>query len=177
MRSERISIGNDIAKLLTSSDYLYFVSYKGLKVKDMDKFRALLQDAGAECHVLKNRVVRKVAELNGLTALAGATIKGDTAVVLGKGDAGAVAKIVDTFSKDTKGVLSAKCGYYDGSMLSAADVVAIAGLPGKDALRAQLLGLLNAVPTSLVRVLNAKASSIVNVINAYKNKLEEKANN
>ena len=52
-------------------------------------------------------------------------------------------------------------------------VVAIADLPGKDALRAQLLGLLVAVPTGLVRVLNAKASSIVNVINAYKNKLEE----
>ena len=61
-------------------------------------------------------------------------------------------------------------------MLSDTEVVAIAGLPSKDALRAQLLGLLNAVPTGLVRVLNAKASSIVNVINAYKNKLEEKAN-
>ena len=58
-------------------------------------------------------------------------------------------------------------------MLSAAEIKAIADLPSKDALRAQLLGLLNAVPTGLVRVLSAKAGSIINVINAYKNKLEE----
>ncbi len=173
MRSERIQIANDIAALLTASEYIYFVSYKGLKVADFDTFRTKLAEVGAECHVFKNRVVTKVAELNGMKALAEYKLSGDTAVVLGKGDAGATAKVIDTFSKDTKGVLAAKCGYIEGAMLSDKDVAAIAGLPSKDALRAQLLGLLVAVPTGLVRVLNAKASSIVNVINAYKNKLEE----
>jgi len=173
MRSERIQIGNDIAALLTNSDYLYFVSYKGLKVSDLSAFRAKLAEVGAECHVLKNRVVCKIAGLNGMDALANYKLVGDTAMVSGRGDAGAVAKVIDNFSKDTKGVLSAKCGYYEGSMLSDKDVVAIAGLPSKDTLRAQLLGLLVAVPTGLVSVLNAKVSSIVNVINAYKNKLEE----
>ena len=168
MRSERIQIAKDIAALLTSSQFIYFVSYKGLKVADFNVFRSKL----AECHVFKNRVVTKVAELNGMTALAEYKLSGDTAVVVGT-DAGAAAKVIDTFSKDTKGVLSAKCGYIEGVMLSDKDVAAIAGLPSKDALRAQLLGLLVAVPTGLVRVLNAKASSIVNVINAYKNKLEQ----
>jgi large subunit ribosomal protein L10 len=139
----------------------------------MNQFRAKLAEAGAECHVLKNNVVKKVAALNGMDIIANLPLKGDTAVVTGQGDVGAVAKIIDDFTNDTKGVISAKCGYYDGAALSAADVKAIAGLPSKDALRAQLLGLLVAVPTSLVRVLNAKASSIVNVINAYKNKLEK----
>ncbi len=176
MRAERIQIANDIAKLLTSSEYLYFVTYKGLKVKEMNAFRSQLDKNGAECHVLKNRLVRKVAELNGLQALAETKIVGDTAVVLGKGDAGAVAKVIEDFSKTTKGVLAPKCGYYEGAMLSEAEVLAIAALPSKDALRAQLLGLLAAVPTGLVRVLNAKASSIVNVINAYKEKLEKQSN-
>ena len=172
MRSERIQIAKDIAALLTSSQFIYFVSYKGLKVADFNVFRSKLAECGAECHVFKNRVVTKVAELNGMTALAEYELRGDTAVVVGS-DAGAAAKVIDTFSKDTKGVLAAKCGYIEGVMLSDKDVAAIAGLPSKDALRAQLLGLLVAVPTGLVRVLNAKASSIVNVINAYKNKLEQ----
>ena len=34
MRQERIQIGQDVAALLTGSDYLFFVTYKGLKVKD-----------------------------------------------------------------------------------------------------------------------------------------------
>ena len=173
MRQEKIQIGNDIAAMLTSSDFVYFVSYKGLSTAEMNKFRDKLYAAGANCHVLKNRVVRKVAEVNGLEALANAKIVGDPAVVVGNGDASAVAKVITEFTASTKEVLAPKCGYFEGAMLSAAEIKAIADLPSKDALRAQLLGLLNAVPTGLVRVLSAKAGSIINVINAYKNKLEE----
>ena len=173
MRQEKIQIGNDIAAMLTSSDFVYFVSYQGLSTAEMNNFRDKLYAAGANCHVLKNRVVRKVAELNGLEALANTKITGDTAVVVGNGDASAVAKVITEFTASTKEVLAPKCGYFEGAMLSAAEIKAIADLPSKDALRAQLLGLLNAVPTGLVRVLSAKAGSIINVINAYKNKLEE----
>ena len=173
MRQEKIQIGNDIAAMLTSSDFVYFVSYKGLSTAEMNNFRDKLYAAGANCHVLKNRVVRKVAELNGLEALANSKITGDTAVVVGNGDASAVAKVITEFTASTKEVLAPKCGYFEGAMLSAAEIKAIADLPSKDALRAQLLGLLNAVPTGLVRVLSAKSGSIINVINAYKNKLEE----
>jgi len=173
MRQERIQLGQDVAALLTGSDYLFFVTYKGLKVKDVDSFKKQLAPLGAECHVLKNRFINKMAELNGIDALAAFKLSGDTAMISGKGDAGPVAKAIKAFSAETKGVLSAKGGYFDGAVLEPQQVIAIADLPGKDALRAQLLGLLAAVPTGLVRVLNAKASSIVNVINAYKNKLEE----
>ena len=79
MRQEKIQIGNDIAAMLTSSDFVYFVSYKGLSTAEMNNFRDKLYAAGANCHVLKNRVVRKVAELNGLEALAATKITGDTA--------------------------------------------------------------------------------------------------
>ena len=75
MRPERIQIGNDIVTLLKSSSFLYFVSYKGTNVQDMDKFRAKLAEAGAECHVLKNRVVTKVAALNGLDQIASLPLK------------------------------------------------------------------------------------------------------
>lgn len=108
--------------------------------------------------------------------LAETRLTGDTAVIVGKGDAGQVAKVIEEFSKTSKGVLAPKAGYMEGRMMSDKDVLAIAALPSKDALRAQLLGLLNAVPTGLVRVLNAKVTSIVNVINAYKNKLDETQN-
>jgi large subunit ribosomal protein L10 len=121
-------------------------------------------------------LIRKVAEANGLDALKDLKLTGDTAVIVGKGDAGLVAKTIQDFMKSTKEVMAPKAGYYDGTLLSKDEVLAIADLPSKDALRAQLLGLLVAVPTGLVRVLNAKVSSIVNVVNAYKNKLEKEAN-
>ena len=173
-RSEKIQMFDDVARLIVGAQFVYFVTYRGLKDKQLCAFRGLLAKNGAECHILKNRLVRKVAESNGMTALAETRITGDTAVVIG-GDAGQIAKTIDEFMKTTKGLLSPKAGYYEGAMLSDKEILTIAGLPSKDALRAQLLGLLNAVPTGLVRVLNAKVASIVNVVNAYKNKLEEKA--
>ena len=175
-RSEKIQMFDDVAKLLVGAGFIYFVSYKGLKNKDFTAFRDDLAKCDAECHVLKNRLIRKVAEANGMDSLAGLKLTGDTAVIVGKGDAGQVAKVIETFMKSSKDVIVPKAGFYEGSLLSKNDVLAIAALPSKDALRAQLLGLLNAVPTGLVRVLNAKVSSIVNVVNAYKNKLEKEAN-
>ncbi len=175
-RSEKIQMFDDVAKLLVGADYVYFVSYKGLKNKEFTTFRNELAKCEAECHVLKNRLIKKVAEANGMESLAGLKLTGDTAVVTGKGDAGQVAKAIEGFMKSSKEIMAPKAGFYDGAVLSKQDVLAIAALPSKDALRAQLLGLLNAVPTGLVRVLNAKVSSIVNVVNAYKNKLEKEAN-
>ena len=175
-RSEKIQMFDDVAQLLVNSEFVYFVTYKGLKCKDMTAFRADLAKNDAECHVLKNRLIRKVAEANGLDALKDLKLTCDTAVIVGKGDAGLVAKTIQDFMKSTKEVMAPKAGYYDGTLLSKDEVLAIADLPSKDALRAQLLGLLVAVPTGLVRVLNAKVSSIVNVVNAYKNKLEKEAN-
>lgn len=173
MRAERIQIGNDIAAYLTASDYLYFVTSKGLKASDFTALRGKLAAAGAECHIFKNRILRKVAELNGMETLAAHRLTGDTAVILGKGDAGPVAKIIDAYAKETKGLLTAKGGYLEGAILSGKEVMALAQLPSKDALRAQVLGLLVAVPSGLVRVLNAKIGSLVNVLDAYRNKLAE----
>ena len=173
MRSEKTQLAEDVAKLLVGAKFAYFVTYRGLKIKEMNAFRSSLNKSGAECHVLKNRIIRKVAELNGITALANYKLVGDTAVVLGQGDAGQVAKVINDFTKSSKGVLAPKAGYVEGAMLNDKDVIAIAELPSKDVLRAQLLGLLLAAPTNLVSVLNAKVTSVVNVINAYKDKLEK----
>lgn len=81
--------------------------------------------------MLKNRFINKMAELNGLTALAEFKLTGDTAMISGKGDAGPVAKAIKAFSTETKGVLSAKGGYFDGEILDAQQVVAIADLPAR----------------------------------------------
>lgn len=176
MRSEKIQMFDDVAHIVVGAEYVYFVTYKGLKSKEINAFKNDLAKCEAQCHVLKNRLIKKVAEKNGMSALASAKLVGDTAVIVGKGDAGQVAKVIEEFSKNSKGILAPKGGYMEGCMMSDQDVLAIAALPSKDALRAQLLGLLNAVPTGLVRVLNAKVTSIVNVVNAYKNKLDETQN-
>ena len=175
MRVEKTQLVKDIGKMLNESSFLFFVSYKGLKVKDFTEFRTQLAKHSAECHVLKNSLIKKAAELNGLKAVSALSLKYDTALVSGNGDPSAVAKAIDEFLKKNE-VMAPKCGYIDGCAIKAEDIKAIASLPSKEQLQAQLLGLLLATPSALVTVLNAKVGSIVNVLNAYKNKLGDSQN-
>ena len=74
------------AGIIVGAEYVYFISYKGLKSKEINAFKDELAKCDAQCHVLKNRLINKVAEKNGMTALAETRLTGDTAVVVGKGE-------------------------------------------------------------------------------------------
>ena len=172
MRSEKTYLVNQIAAGLTDSDYVYFVSFQGLKVKDFSGLRDQLYKVNANCSVYKNRLIRKAVEVNIIEALSGMALAGDVAMVYGKGDPSAVAKVLVDFGK-TNEVVQAKGGMFEGAALSPAEIAAIAALPSKDILQAQLLGVLQAPARNLVSILNNKAASILNVLNAYKEKLEK----
>jgi large subunit ribosomal protein L10 len=171
MRSEKTHLVNYIGGLLKDSDYVYFISYKGLDVADFSDFRNKLAGNDAECHVLKNRMIKKAAELFELKALTDVELKDSTALICGSGDPGAVAKIITDFG-DKNEAVAPKCGYFEGEILSVDDVNEIASLPPKEVLQAQLLGVLQAPARDFVCLLNAKAATILNVLNAYKDKLE-----
>jgi large subunit ribosomal protein L10 len=171
MRSEKTHLVNYIGGLLKDSDYVYFVSYKGLNVADFADFRNKLADSNAECRVLKNRMIKKAAELFEVKALSEFELKDSTALISGSGDPGAIAKIITDFGDKNKAV-APKGGYFEGAVLSINDVNEIASLPPKEVLQAQLLGVLQAPARDFVCLLNAKAATILNVLNAYKDKLE-----
>ncbi|MDD3118323.1 MAG: 50S ribosomal protein L10 [Victivallales bacterium] len=172
MRSEKNTIVNGIGQMIADSDYVYFVSFAGMSVKEMTKFRNELIKISADCTVLKNSLIRKAAELNNIQSLAQYLMTGDTALISGKGDAGAVAKVIKDFNKSND-KLAAKGGYLDGELLNVADVDYIASIPPKPILQAQLLGVLQAPARNLACVLNAKAATIVNVLNNYQEKLDQ----
>ena len=173
MRSEQKHLVSYIGSMLKDSDYIFFVSYQGLAVKDISDLRNQLAGIGASCRVLKNKLILKAAELSGVDALGGVKLAGGTAVVYGKGEAPTVAKLLADYGK-TRDKLSAKGGVLDGAFLTSADVVSLAELPSKDVMRAMLLGVLQAPSRNLVSLLNAKAATILNVLSAYKDKLENK---
>ncbi|MCF6238421.1 MAG: 50S ribosomal protein L10 [Candidatus Marinimicrobia bacterium] len=171
MRSEKTHLVEYIGELMENSTFLYFISYKGLSVKDFSDFRDQIAGQQGSCHVLKNRLIKKAAELKQVSDLANVELKDTTAMISGSGDPSVVAKIINDFGKSNEFV-TIKLGMFEGDMLSADDVKEIAELPSKAVLQAQLLGVLQAPARDFVSVLNAKTTSILNVINAYKDKLE-----
>ena len=172
MRSEKGFLVKAIVGMIEGADYCYFVSCSGLKVKEFSELRRKLVAGGADCHVLKNSLIKKAAaELN--LDLSAIDLTQSTALVYGTGDCGPIAKLLVDFGKVNQ-ALAAKGGLVDGGVLPGTEVAALADLPSKEVLRAMLLGVLQAPSRNLVTVLNAKAASILNVLNAYKEKLDNK---
>src|SRR4029079_7791051 len=99
--------------------------------------------------------------------------KGPTAIAYSK-DPVAAAKVVSTFAKSNE-KLTIVGGALGENTLDVAGVQALASLPSLDALRATIIGLLQAPATQVARVLQAPAGQVARVLGAYGAKDGEKA--
>lgn len=170
MRAEKQLIVEELRKSVTGSPYMLLAEYKGLTVTQFAELRKRLRGVGAECHVVKNTMVRHAIKAAGLASL-DASLTGMTAVVYGgvKSDISAAAKVLKQFAKAFEKP-KIKAGLMGPQVLKAEEVSAVADLPSLDALRAQFIGLLQTPATRLAVVLGAPASQIARVIKAHADK-------
>ena len=168
MRSEKISILNEVIERVKASDFCFVLNYGGLKVTQLTTLRQSLAKLDSRAMVVKNTYLGKIAKDQGWADVS-AMLSGPTAVVTGTGDVTEVAKVlVDFVKKNDKA--SIKGASLEAAALSAADVDALSKLPSKDAMRGMLLGTLLAPATSLVRVLNASLLNVLYALKAYEDK-------
>ena len=154
----------ELAEQLKSSCMGVLVKYEGINVADDTKLRKELREAGVTYFVVKNTMLRlaaKSAELDGLDEV----LEGTTALALSGTDYTIAAKILDKFASTSK-TFEIKLGFVDGNAVSAADVSALAKLPPREILVAQVLGGLNAPITGFAGVLNANLRGLACVLNA-----------
>ena len=164
MRPEKASIVLDLAEKLNGSPFVLVADYQHMKVGDFGELRNRLAPAGAEMHVVKNNFLKRAMADSGYPDAADKLI-GQTAVVTGKTDVAPVAKILKTFATEFK-VAALKIGFVNRAMLSRSEIETLADLPTREALLAQLLGLLLSPATKLVRLLNEPGSALARVLNA-----------
>jgi large subunit ribosomal protein L10 len=173
MRPEKQFLTKEYTARLNTSPYFIVVDYKGLKVSQLTELRKRLAKAQAEVHVVKNSIFRIAAKEAGVTDLNG-SMTGQVAVVTGKRDVSAAAKVVKTFGKEVD-KLKVHFGYLNNQRLAQAEILTLADLPSIEVLRAKFLGLLNAPTTKLVTLLQTPASQLARVLKAQAEKLEKAA--
>lgn len=168
MRAEKQNISAEYVTRLNASPYFIVVDYQGLKVGPITELRKRLHKAGAEMHVVKNSIFRIAAKEAGVADLTG-TLNGQLAVVTGRQDVSAAAKVVKSFSAEFDKP-KFKFGYLNNQRLESKDLIMLADLPSMEILRGTLLGMLNTPATSLVRILNTPASQLARVLQAKADK-------
>lgn len=164
MRAEKSTIVSDVRAKLDESPFLLVVDYTGMTVVHFAELRNRLATSGAELHVVKNTMLRLAIKELELPELDSA-LTGQTAMVTGPSDVCAAAKALKTFQAEfTKPELRA--GILDNAVLSGDQVKALAELPSREVLQAQLLGLLLSPATKLVRTLNEPGASLARLLQA-----------
>src|SRR3954467_5136227 len=147
-----------IAQNIQESDAVFAVDYRGLSVPQAAELRSKLREADARFQVVKNTLTLRAADQAGAEALK-ALLEGPTALTFVRGDAAAAAKALRDYGRKTD-LLPFKGGLMDGNPLSADDISAIALLPSREVLYAQLVGVVARRSAGLARTLTAPAGGL-----------------
>lgn len=152
-RPEKVAVVEEVTAKLKASDAVLITEYRGMSVGQLSALRQQLRPAGAEYHVYKNTLARFAAINADLADLADLLV-GPTGLVFVSGDAAAAAKALRDVAR-TNPLLVLKGGAIGGRAISAKDVEALADLPSREVLLAQLAGAFQAPMVKTAGLLQA----------------------
>ena len=152
-RSEKVAVVDEVKTRLSSSSAALLTEYRGLKVGELADLRRTLRTAGGDYKIYKNTLVRFAVRDLGIE-IDEATLTGPTAIAFVEGDAAAVAKALRDYAR-TNANLVLKGGVLSGKALSGDEIKALAELPSREVLLAQLAGALQAPMAKMAGLLQA----------------------
>lgn len=153
-RNEKAAVITDVSAQVARSQTLALAEYRGLTVEHLNNLRRQARDKGVYLHVLKNTLARR--------AVAGTPFDVAAESMVGpliygfSEDAVGAAKVIADFAK-TNDKLVIKGGAYAGKALNADGVKALASIPSREVLIAQVAGLLKSPIQRLAGVVAAVA--------------------
>ena len=171
-KPQRIAKENKVAalkELFRENSAVLLLDYKGITVNDDTAFRRSLREAGVKYQVTKNTFIRRAANEEGFTEL-DPFLEGTSSIAFSE-DPVALAKIVSEFAKDHPAII-VKAGLLEGKLLPASDVAALAKLPSREVLLAQVLAGMQSPMTGFAGALQGILRNFVNVIDQIREQKE-----
>ena len=137
----------EVVEQINNSASVVLVDYRGINVAQDTAMRKALREAGVEYHVIKNSALSRAFEQTGNTGY-DEYFNGPTAAAFGpKDDPVAPCRILADYAGKTP--MTIKCGVVEGKKFDENGIKALASIPEKPVLLAQLLGLLTSPMRSL----------------------------
>ena len=153
-KSEKAAVVTDVSAQAARSQTLALAEYRGLTVEHLNKLRVEARAKGVYLHVLKNTLARRAVAGTPFEVAQGAMVG---PLIYGfSEDAVAAAKVISDFAKGNDKLI-VKGGAYAGKALNAEGIKALAAIPSREVLIAQLAGLLKSPIQRLAGVIAAVA--------------------
>ncbi|MFA5411603.1 MAG: 50S ribosomal protein L10 [Candidatus Omnitrophota bacterium] len=159
---------NRIKGYLKESASVLVIKYSGLSSPDLTALRASLKNSQAQLFVVKNTVARHALKDSGLETLV-QSIEGPCGLIFVKEEPVEASRALFNFRKEHE-QLKLEGGFLKDKILKTEDIEALAKLPSKEILRAQVVMTLNSPISKLVRVLNNTLTKFVICLDKIKEK-------
>jgi large subunit ribosomal protein L10 len=159
---------NRIKKQLKESGTVFIVKYSGVSSPDLSNLRLKLKNSQADLFVAKNSVARRALKQAGLEDLS-KKIDGPSCFIFVKDEPVSASKLLCEFSKAHE-QLKLEGGLLKDKILERKDIEALAKLPSKEVLRAQVVMTLNRPISGFVIVLNQTLKKFVYCLDQIRQK-------
>ena len=166
-KTKKTNLVADLTELLSNAKATVFARYQGLTVAELQELRKEAREAGVKIKVVKNRLVRvamkeiavyKDTDTTGLT--------GQLLYAISDADEVMPAKVLANFAK-THEALALAGGFSDlGAALSEDEVKALASMPSKNEMIAQVVATLL---SPMGDVISATAGSLSGIVSGLEN--------
>jgi large subunit ribosomal protein L10 len=165
-----------LASEFRQASNIFLLSFEGLSVAKDWELRGKLRsaaDGGIRYYVVKNRLAQKAAEGTPVAQL-NDQFKGMTAVALCPDDPATLAKLLTEFAKENPAIRF-KGAVIDGRAIAINQIEAVATMPSKQQLLAQIAGLVNIQAQQLVNVVNGVMRNLAVVLGQIRDQKAEGA--
>lgn len=169
---EKIDAVAEMKARLADNQIAIATKYVGMNVFQATSLRSKLRESGIEFKVYKNTLARLALRELGMEKAAD-FMEGPTAWAFSK-DPVAPAKILKDFGKDVQFV-SMLGGVLEGQPVTAAQLDALASLPPREQLIAQVVGTIAMPLRNAVGALSALPRNLVNALDQIRKQKEEQA--
>lgn len=160
----------DIRARFDEAPLVILTEFQGSTVAETDLLRRACEPAGARFQVVKNTLCRRALEGTDMEPLS-EHFKGSVGVIFAGEDPIACAKLFRDQVKENK-KLQVKVGFFEGDVLDAKGVAAVAEMPSREEMLAKVLATLLESPRRVMRVIQAPGRDLVYLLNNYATKLE-----
>ncbi len=163
-KEQKTAVVENLAGAFKKATIALVSEYRGMSVAETTEVRRKLRAVRGELKVAKNTLIRRAIKDTGYASLED-KLGGPIGLIISAEDPVEIAKTVVGF-KDLGEKFKLRGGVVDGTPVTAAEIQALATLPPKEVILAQLLGLLQAPATQIVRLLNEPGSQLARLIDA-----------
>lgn len=159
----------ELTDLLSSAKMTVFAKYQGVNVADMQVLRRAASENGVRIKIVKNRLVGKaISDIETYKDVDAGSLTGQLLYAISSDDEVAPAQVLDKFSKDHPELELIGAFSGEGASLDTSEVKALAGLPSKDQLIAEVVATL----LSPVNDVTNGLDSLGGILNALEAKAE-----